>query len=1397
MEVRRNRVSTSVRTEGGLLPADLLAKIAAAEPDVPGLKDADFGLAAGERFREAITRSWNRLVGAWAALEAVRVAAEETEALTGTTRERFLMPLFEELGFGRLPVARRFEIDGTTYPLSHLWGERVPVHLVGFGVDLDTRSKGVRGAAGAAPHALVQEFLNRTDWSLWGLVSNGRTLRLLRDSTTLTRQAYVEFDLDAIFTGELYADFALLWSVCHRSRFEGERPADCLLEQWTKKAADDGTRALDKLRGGVEQAIETLGAGFLAHPANGHLRDALRSGDLPRQDYYRELLRIVYRLIFLFTGEDRRDETTGRELLLDPSAPDEAAERYRRFYSTARLRSLAGRRRGTRHPDLWVSLRRVVAAIGGAGAPTLALPALGSFLFGAEACRHLDAAELRNEDLLDAVRALATIEEDRRLRLVDYRNLGAEELGGVYEGLLELHPRIELDASPPGFSLQTTAGNERRSTGSYYTHSDLINVLLASTLDEVVDDAVAGKDRAAAEAAILDLAIVDPAAGSGHFLVAAAHRLAKRLAAVRTGEGEPAPGAVRQAVRAVIANCIYAVDANPMAVELCKVSLWLEALEPGKPLSFLDAHVKSGNSLVGATPELVSAGIPDAAYEPLDGDDAATARALRDRNARERAGQLGFTDVGEDFDITGLATNWATFETMDESSVDHVQQKEREYRRLLESPEARHQRRAADAWCAAFFTLKTRAFPTITSSSIRAISPTDDDAVTASGQIVVDALANVGTFHWPLEFPDIHARGGFDVVLGNPPWEALSPDAKEFFAVYDPRVRSVSPREQKAIFEDLLRDAVIKAAWDAYCWRLYRLANFLRKGGRYRLFAPGNLGKGDFNVYRIFVELALQLTREGGRAAQIVPDGFYLGSNASALRRELVTQWQWDHVYGFENTRAVWFKGVHTAAKFCIYSARKGGATETIEVAFGINSEAELRRVREVGGVALTAELLRQLSPETFALPDTASLGGLGLVQRISARFPRFGDSYLGWPDRVYMRELDMGNDRDMFNDRLGIPLYEGRMVDLFDHRAKAYVSGRGRTAVWRDLPFGDASKAVTPQWHVEAARIPGKVLPRVRRYRIGFCGVASPTNKRSLVAAILPPQVVAGHKVPTILFDGGTDADMLLWLAAANSLVVDYVVRRKVSLNMDYTIVDSLPIPRRADPTSSVHREIIEIAGRLTCVSPEMFPFWDGVSASGWVPPRPAQSNPGFLTEEARLIAQARLDALVAVHLYGLGIGDMELVLDDFKALANQEQRQFKEFRTHRLVLAEMEKELAGRGHDDPVDPHAIPEQAAADEASPVSAAKDEAVTRPAFEDGIWKATSVGTSPGGRWKPEAAIEPSDLLLGQRVRHRSRGAGIVLSVKPTRRSAEILVRFDDGGESWIAFGYGVLDFEGG
>ena len=261
-------------------------------------------------------------------------------------------------------------------------------------------------------------------------------------------------------------------------------------------------------------------------------------------------------------------------------------------------------------------LQLVMDRLGSAkGCPELGLPALGGFLFSGAAVPDLAACRLANADLLEAVRALAVTSDGHALRPVDYRNLGAEELGSVYESLLELHPLLNAEVGT--FELSTASGHERKTTGSYYTPTSLITCLLDSALDPVLDEAVQKPDP---EQAVRNLKVCDPACGSGHFLIAAAHRIAKRLAFARTGEEEPPPETVRTALRNVIGHSIYGVDINPMAVELCKVALWMEALEPGKPLSFLDHHIQCGNSLLGATPALLAQGIPDAAFQPIEGD---------------------------------------------------------------------------------------------------------------------------------------------------------------------------------------------------------------------------------------------------------------------------------------------------------------------------------------------------------------------------------------------------------------------------------------------------------------------------------------------------------------------------------------------------------------------------------------------------------------------------------------------------------------------------------------------------------------------------------------------------------------------------------------------------------
>ena len=452
--------------------------------------------------------------------------------------------------------------------------DHIAFRALGWDVDLDHRTP---NREARAPQSVMQEALNTDDTRLWGLLCNGTTLRLLRDSATLVGSAYVEFDLRAIFDGELFSDFVLLYLVCHESRFaiQGDGgPESCYLEQWRTASADQGERVLDQLRKGVEQAISILGTGFIAHPANPHLRGQLASNELRLDDLNRALLRLVYRVLFWFVAEDR-------DALLLPLPADVSAEtsarlrqardRYDTYFSAARLRQIARRQRGTRHTDLYDAVGLVFDALGSeGGVPELALPGIGGIFETGALDEPLAGARLTNEALLSAIRALAWFKsrEGGPLRRVDFGNLGAEELGSIYESLLELIPHYDPDNRT--YTLTVLPGNERKESGSYYTPTSLVECLLDSALDPLLDEATAKGTPEEKIAALLDLTVCDPACGSGHFLVAAARRMAKRIAAEETGEAEPPEPEIRKALRRVVGRCIYGVDVNPMAAELAK-----------------------------------------------------------------------------------------------------------------------------------------------------------------------------------------------------------------------------------------------------------------------------------------------------------------------------------------------------------------------------------------------------------------------------------------------------------------------------------------------------------------------------------------------------------------------------------------------------------------------------------------------------------------------------------------------------------------------------------------------------------------------------------------------------------------------------------------------------------
>ena len=467
---------------GGLLPSDVLASVA--DGSAAGLTTDDYHLG-GERPREAAARTWSHLLGVYQRFRSDLSRLREDDPAVSVTRERWLTQLLATFDYGRVPATGPggITVDDRQYPVSHLWGA-TPLHLLGWGVALDTRTPGVPGAAKRAPHAMVQELLNRSTAYRWAVVSNGRVLRLLRDSTSLTGQAYVEFDLEAMFDGELYADYVLLYLLAHQSRLEEspDRPGENWLERWRTTAVNQGVRALNLLRDGVQQALQILGTGFLQHPANTELRGRLETGELPLDDLHQSLLRTVYRLLFWSVAEDR-------EALLDPAADAVATDRYRRaLLLRAAARLGPGDGTASAHHDLWDGVTVVFRALCRTdGEPRLGLPGLGG-LFYEQPGDPLAGAKLGNQPLLAAVRCLSIVQpKGQPRRIVDFRHLGAEELGSIYESLLELVPR--RDPLTQTFSLEAAAGNDRKKSGSYYTPSDLVELVLDTALDPVLDDA--------------------------------------------------------------------------------------------------------------------------------------------------------------------------------------------------------------------------------------------------------------------------------------------------------------------------------------------------------------------------------------------------------------------------------------------------------------------------------------------------------------------------------------------------------------------------------------------------------------------------------------------------------------------------------------------------------------------------------------------------------------------------------------------------------------------------------------------------------------------------------------------------------------------------------------------
>lgn len=1281
--------------EGGLLSPDWLARVARVEATSQG--DADYGIPRGLALRDEIARYWRIALYHWTEFR----AAVENSGPTWTDEHRlattvkFATALLKGcLGFDSLSKVSVVELEGRQFPLGHaaLQG-RVPIVMAPAAQGLDTLSMEMGdGVRKRSAFALAQEYLNAEAQALWGIATDGETLRLLRDNDSLTRPAWVAVDLNRMFSEARAADFAAFWLLMHASRFghPDESPDACTLEAWRNEGREEGTRALSTLSAGVRDALQALGQGFISHTANGPLRDALRDGTLTDRQYFQELLRLVYRIIFGLTMEER-------QLLHPETATATARELYEKGYSFRRLRnrSVTGYTHD-RHHDLWEATRITFRALA-KGDSTLGLPALAG-IFSGRQTPWLDASRLENRALLTAMHRLAWLRQPSGLTRVNWRDMGPEELGSVYESLLELVPVVRVHTREFLFAdADAGKGNARKTSGSYYTPDSLVQLLLDSALEPVIQQTIASHAGDPVDA-LLRLSIVDPACGSGHFLLAAARHLAGHVARLQA-QGSPTVAQYRHAMRQVVGRCIYGVDLNPMAVELCKVALWMEAVEPGLPLSFLDAHIQCGNSLLGATPELMANGVPDVAWEPLDGDQKQVASSLKKRNritGQEMGGQRtldALFDTTPADSLSGVAERAARIEEGNDLTVDQLLAKEQAWQMLMQSDDYQQARLVADSWCAAFVWPK-EAGPLADHAPVDSTWRQLRDRRLVPPATLKDTVAALAQqyqfFHWHLAFPRVMSQGGFDVVLGNPPWERVKLQEQEFFASRDPEIATAAnAAARKVKIARLPQEA--PHLWKAWC-DASRAAegqsHFIRQSGRFPL-----CGKGDVNTYAVFAEHNLRTLRKQGRAGFIVPPGLATDDTTKAYFQELTHQGTLVSLLEFENEEFL-FRGIDHRVRFILMTV-SGTRVPRAELAFGMRRVAQLQEAER--RYSLLPEDFAVLNPNTRTCPTFRSRRDADLNLRMYRRVGVLWDETRAdgnpWGLR-FMAMFHMANDSGLFRTReqlllhgaeqqgnifeldghRWLPLVEAKMVHHYDHRFGTYEgltqagANQGKLPEFTDADHADPNRFTLPEYWVNEREVRAKLLGRWDRgWVMGWRDISNSGNQRTLVASVLPTYAV-GHKFP-LFFSDREPKEMAVLIALLSSFTVDYAARQKLSgTSMTYFLLKQLPILHPGtfathcpwSTNESMMDFFVKRVVELTYTAWDVAPFARDLGIDG----------PPFRWDPARrAVLRAELEAAFFL-LYGLTLDDVTHVLNSFPVIRKNEERAFGEYRTRRLIL-------------------------------------------------------------------------------------------------------------------------------
>jgi hypothetical protein len=938
-------------------------------------------------------------------------------------------------------------------------------------------------------------------WVIW---FHGRQLRLLDPSRPLARRD-LGFDLPLVVDDP--AAIAVLRALVRAEAFIARPGGRSFIDEVVTASASHDRFVARRLQDGVRDALSALAAA---------LRRVEPGRRTPASAIVEQSLTLVFRLLFLLFAEARALVPVWHPV-------------YRHSYLVEGLRRQAEHERCD---GLWEGLQAISRlAHEGCELDELRVTAFNGQLFSPTRTPLGEAGRVDNETMRRVLRSLTTCPDagGGSREVVAYGDLDVEELGAIYERLLdasfEVERAIDRRTRPEGTRAPTRVSVRRKESGTFYTPREMAAYLVREALAPLVRDASAE--------AILALRVLDPAMGSGAFLVAACRFLAEAYEQALERDGRLPRGVALERARAgfrrlVAQRCLFGVDVNPAAAGLARLSLWLATLSADAPLTFLDHHLRVGNSLIGASVDDLARGWRSPGGRP---------RRLADR------GPQPALPLVEGEAVTSLMRDLVPFRARLAEPDDRagaVQEKDRALEQVLTSGALARLLTLADAWCAKL------SWPAGPPPPDTAWADLTDHALTGRsalpkglGDRWLDTARHAGAarryFHWPLQFPEVffaadgsrRADAGFDAIVGNPPWDMVRAD-----------VHDADLGEQSA------RDAG-------------ELARFVRASGVYEGPREGHV-----NRYQLFVERTLALVRPGGRVGLVAPWGLASDQSATYLRRRLLLSCDTESIIGFENADAIF--PIHRSQRFLLLASTAGRPTTGVRCRLGARTLDVLDRPAAHAGppsqpetVVVAPAFLRRVSGEGLELPWIRRSADVAVLETIDRHTPPLG-SIEGWGAR-FGRELNATDDRRLFAPPgAGMPIVEGRHLMPFAVRTE----GSERSIRDRDVP-------------ALLARLPG-----LGRSRLAYRDVSSPTNTLTLIAAVLPARVASTHTIFCLRTRMDAESQWCL-CALLNSFVANYLVRLRITSHVTASLMAGLRVPT-LDRRPTARHELASLAREL-----------------------------------------------------------------------------------------------------------------------------------------------------------------------------------------------------------------------